>query len=176
MITELKFDRWLRQLLVDKLSVYDDIIDVGKIEKGHITYALISSVNSRAHENLGAWRGDLVLSLRLKRVLRYISKREGRVIHVHSTVKIMFKTEPNSNDMGDNYPNYEILEDTDTHVLLKDVGPWDQYPTITNAAEKVVKKWWKTLNGRELRYIDSEGDNAKLTYDRDEFIGFDYSG
>jgi len=34
--------------------------------------------------------------------------------------------------------NYEILEQDERHVLIRDVGPRDKFLTVTNAAEEVV--------------------------------------
>lgn len=36
-----------------------------------------------------------------------------------------------------NKANYSILEDTPEFVLIKDIGPWDNFKTVTNAAEEV---------------------------------------
>lgn len=69
-------------------------------------------------------------------------------------------------------PNYSVLEDNGDHLLIQDIGPWDSHLSVTNGAEEVVKELWRRLNGRQLRYIDSEGDTGILEYDRDEFIGF----
>jgi hypothetical protein len=60
-------------------------------------------------------------------------------------------------------PNYSIVEVSDKHVLIKDEGPWDKYPTITNAVELVVKRIAKFLHKRRLEYIDSEGNRDEIS-------------
>lgn len=68
--------------------------------------------------------------------------------------------------------SYEIIEDTEDYILIKDLGPWDQYMTITNAAEEVVAELAPTLAGRRLEYIDSEGRRDQLLVRNGRFVGF----
>ena len=60
--------------------------------------------------------------------------------------------------------NYNIIKDTKDYILLKDIGPWDIYKTITNDAEGIIYDLKHILNQRQLRYIDSEGDTCALLY------------
>ena len=46
--------------------------------------------------------------------------------------------------------NYEIKLCSDSFVLIKDIGPWGRYMTVTNAAEDVVEELNCLLNGRRL--------------------------
>jgi hypothetical protein len=69
-------------------------------------------------------------------------------------------------------PRFEILEETDEYVLLRDLGPWDEYPTITNRAEEVVELLAPMLRGRRLEYIDSSGDRDQIIVINGEFRGF----
>ena len=70
--------------------------------------------------------------------------------------------------------NYELVEQTEKHVLIRDVGPWDKFLTVTNAAEEVVSELAPMLAGRRLEYIDSEGERAVLLVSKDgKFAGFD---
>ncbi len=69
--------------------------------------------------------------------------------------------------------NYEILEQDERHVLIRDVGPWDKFITVTNAAEEVVAELAPMLGNRRLEYIDSEGDCAILLVKNGKFCGFD---
>ena len=69
--------------------------------------------------------------------------------------------------------NYEILEQDERHVLIRDVGPWDKFITVTNAAEEVVAELAPMLGNRRLEYIDSEGDCAILLVKNGRFAGFD---
>lgn len=68
--------------------------------------------------------------------------------------------------------NFSIIEQTDKLVLIRDNGPWDQHPTITNAAEDVVDTLASMLGGRRLEYIDSEGDRCELAVKDGKFAGF----
>lgn len=68
--------------------------------------------------------------------------------------------------------NYEIIESSPTHVLIKDVGPWDRFKTVTNAAEEVVAELLPVLDGRRLEYIDSDGQRAVLLIIDGKFAGF----
>lgn len=68
--------------------------------------------------------------------------------------------------------NYEIVESTDELVLLRDLGPWDTYSTVTNNAEQVVDELAPMLRGRRLEYLDSEGDRAELLVKDHRFAGF----
>ena len=68
------------------------------------------------------------------------------------------------------------FEDSERLVLL-DVGPWDQYPTITNDAEGVVERVvrgesGKGLGNRRLFYVDSEGLIDELLVRDGKFAGF----
>ena len=69
-------------------------------------------------------------------------------------------------------PNYAIIKELPTHILIEDLGPWSQYPTITNAAEETVESLAPRLNGRRLFYIDSEGQTDELKVINGKFAGF----
>jgi len=60
--------------------------------------------------------------------------------------------------------NYNVIADTETYILLQDVGPWDKYKTITNDIDDVLSDLKTILNNRELRYIDSDGDVSIVEY------------
>lgn len=68
--------------------------------------------------------------------------------------------------------NYELVEQTTEYVLIRDIGPWDKYLSITNAAEEVVAELLPMLKGRRLEYIDSEGERAVLRIENGKFAGF----
>ncbi len=68
--------------------------------------------------------------------------------------------------------NYEILESAETYVLIKDIGPWDEHPTVTNDADAVVSEMAPILKGRHLLYIDSEGHKAELLVKQGNFAGY----
>jgi hypothetical protein len=69
-------------------------------------------------------------------------------------------------------PRFEIVESTPDYVLIRDVGPWDQYLTVTNGAEEVVAELAPMLNGRRLEYYDSEGARDQLLVKDGKFAGF----
>ncbi len=65
--------------------------------------------------------------------------------------------------------NIEIVSTTgfDQELVIRDVGPWDQFMTVTNDAEGVVRSLWDSallVPGRRLFYIDSEGDLDELIW------------
>ena len=70
-------------------------------------------------------------------------------------------------------PNFELVEQDERRVLIRDIGPWDMHLTITNGAEEVVAELAPMLAGRRLEYIDSEGDRAVLLVKDGRFAGFD---
>lgn len=68
--------------------------------------------------------------------------------------------------------SYIVLENQPTHICIKDVGPWDKHPSVTNDAENVVQEMVPVLNGRRLFYIDSEGNRDELVIKDGQFAGF----
>lgn len=61
------------------------------------------------------------------------------------------------------------------YVLIEDVGPWDKFPTVTNAAAWVVEQMFATgeiLEGERLFYIDSEGNTDEILIKGRRFAGF----
>ena len=73
--------------------------------------------------------------------------------------------------------SYEIVEKESTPqcLVIRDVGPWDKYATITNAAESVVKELYaarKLVEGKKLLYYDSADDLDELVHKNGEFVGF----
>ena len=67
--------------------------------------------------------------------------------------------------------NYTIIHNGDW-VAIKDLGPWDEYKTVTNDIENVVKSLSPLLNNRRLYYVDSELDFSRIHYKGDRFIKF----
>jgi hypothetical protein len=67
---------------------------------------------------------------------------------------------------------FEIVRSTDVELVIRDVGPWDKYLTITNDAEGVVARVAQVLAGRRLFYIDSYGDRDELLVRDGKFAGF----
>lgn len=58
-------------------------------------------------------------------------------------------------------------------MLIRDIGPWDKHPTVTNDAEGVVARLAPLLvPGQRLEYIDSEGCVDELAVKDGKFAGF----
>ena len=70
--------------------------------------------------------------------------------------------------------NYEIVNENERVVLIKDLGPWDEHPTVTNDAEAVVAELSERLGDRELVYIDSDGNPGEIIVKEGVFWGFGY--
>lgn len=71
-----------------------------------------------------------------------------------------------------NRANYTILQETPKLILIQDIGPWDMFKTVTNAAEKVVEELLPVLGDRRLEYIDSQGERAVILVKDGKFAGF----
>lgn len=67
---------------------------------------------------------------------------------------------------------FTIVNDGPDILVIKDVGPWNKHPTVTNDADNVVAKLAPTLNGRRLRYIDSLGTENELVVRNGRFSHF----
>lgn len=75
--------------------------------------------------------------------------------------------------------NYAIVSNTPEVLTLQDIGPWNQYMTITNAAEDVVEELSRTgmlKEGQRLLYYDSENDLTELKHRDGKFAGFSFPG
>ncbi len=70
--------------------------------------------------------------------------------------------------------HYQTLENTKEHIILQDVGPWDRYMTITNAAESVVEEVEQKygIGTRKLLYYDSEDVLTEILVKDGRFAGF----
>lgn len=73
-----------------------------------------------------------------------------------------------------------INHDGDYHgpshwIVIKDVGPWDQHPSVTNDAENVVRDLVAQgylPEGRRLFYFDSDGRLDEILVKDGQFVGF----
>ena len=80
--------------------------------------------------------------------------------------------------MGTRHARYVVIRDDflqEAPVVIEDVGPWDQHPTITNDAEWVVEQLvnqGRLPTGRRLFYIDSDGQKDELLVKDGRFAGF----
>jgi len=72
--------------------------------------------------------------------------------------------------------NYVIVADSKEKIVIRDIGPWDRYATVTNAAEGVVEELFRRgvlPQGKLLLYYDSSGDLDQLLHDgAGVFTGF----
>jgi hypothetical protein len=80
-----------------------------------------------------------------------------------------------------NRARYEIVEDqAGKPLVIRDVGPWDQHPSVTNDAEGVIAELH--LSGhlpadRLLFYYDSDGLLDQILLDAaGSFAGFALTG
>lgn len=71
-----------------------------------------------------------------------------------------------------NKANFIVVSQSDTEIVIRDLGPWDKYPTITNDAEGVVARLAPTLGGRCLFYYDSDGQCDEISVHDGKFAGF----
>lgn len=74
--------------------------------------------------------------------------------------------------------NWVVREATDDYVIIEDVGPWDKFKTVTNAAEETLRELIEYgLEGRRLYYLDSERYLDELRYNsQNQFVGFKPGG
>lgn len=68
--------------------------------------------------------------------------------------------------------NFSIVRDSPGWLLIKDEGPWDQFGTVTNDVERVVKLLAERLGDRRLYYIDSYGEVDEICVREGRFDGF----
>lgn len=78
---------------------------------------------------------------------------------------------------GDRGASYRIVvsESTPERLVIKDVGPWDRYFTVTNDAENVVQELVRDGQlpaGRRLFYYDSQNDFDEILVVNGKFSGF----
>jgi hypothetical protein len=70
------------------------------------------------------------------------------------------------------HAQFRVIRETREQVVIEDVGPWNEHPTVTNDAEWVVEQLAATLRGRTLLYFDSAGDLDELVVEHGRFAGF----
>ncbi len=74
--------------------------------------------------------------------------------------------------------NFAIVTDDflrEDPLVIKDVGPWDKYPSVTNDAENVVFELVRRgllPEGRLLFYYDSDGRLDEILVKNGQFVGF----
>lgn len=73
------------------------------------------------------------------------------------------------------HANFRIIDKSQRCVIIKDIGPWNQFLTITNDVEWVVEKLFKDrdiFNGQRLFYIDSDGYFDEIVIEDGKFSSF----
>lgn len=73
------------------------------------------------------------------------------------------------------HANYYVQKETETTVILVDLGPWDQHKTITNDAEFVVEELTKgkiLAPQKRLLYYDSSNQLDEILHEDGKFKGF----
>ncbi|MBE3109350.1 MAG: hypothetical protein IMZ46_02380 [Acidobacteria bacterium] len=71
--------------------------------------------------------------------------------------------------------NYIIVVAGPDRVVIRDVGPWDRYLSVTNDAENVVRELAGNAllrPGRRLFYYDSDGQLDEILFKDGQFVGF----
>ena len=77
--------------------------------------------------------------------------------------------------MRDRVANYEVIGATNGRILIRDLGPWDKYMTVTNAAQEVVEELVQSCvlhDGDRLFYFDSMGELDEIIVENLKFSGF----
>lgn len=73
--------------------------------------------------------------------------------------------------------NYAVIwsECAGDRLTIRDVGPWHEHPTVTNAAEAVVEELYRLgylTTGKRLFYYDSLGWLDEIEHADGRFVGF----
>ena len=72
--------------------------------------------------------------------------------------------------------SYDIINSSSDHIIIRDIGAYSGYMSVTNAAEQVVAELLATLKGRRLFYYDSEGRLDELVIKNNKFSKFRTGG
>ena len=71
--------------------------------------------------------------------------------------------------------NYKILQDNNEKLIIRDIGPWNRYLTVTNDAENVVDDLVKlgfSFENKRLLYYDSMGILSEILIKDNRFFDF----
>lgn len=70
--------------------------------------------------------------------------------------------------------NYRIISANEREVVLEDVGPWDQHPSVTNDIEQVVRDLWikgyLNKDSVKLFYYDTDGEKTQVIHKDGFFV------
>lgn len=70
---------------------------------------------------------------------------------------------------------FHVMRDAPGVLVLRDVGPWDVHPTVTNDIEAVIAHLFETaqlMPTQQLFYIDSGGSLTEVYVKDGKFAGF----
>lgn len=71
-----------------------------------------------------------------------------------------------------------IILSKDPDLVIEDIGPWNEYLTITNDAENVVKRLIDAgclPEGKKLFYYNSEGSLDEIVVQNGKFVGIKFT-
>jgi hypothetical protein len=72
--------------------------------------------------------------------------------------------------------NYKVIANFDGEPLvIRDIGPWEEYMSVTNGVESVVEELYNIgylPPGRRLFYFDSEGQLDEIVVKDGKFVKF----
>ena len=71
--------------------------------------------------------------------------------------------------------NYVIVSRSAAHLTIQDIGPWEVFQTVTNAAEETVFSLVASGDlapSMRLFYFDSDGELGELLVEDGRFAGF----
>ena len=70
------------------------------------------------------------------------------------------------------HANYRVEVSARRYLIIRDIGPWDEHPTVTNDVEHVVKELAPDLGDRRLVYFDSEMNATEIVVRDGQFHCF----
>ncbi|MEN6560886.1 MAG: hypothetical protein ABFD52_08945 [Acidobacteriota bacterium] len=71
--------------------------------------------------------------------------------------------------------NYSFEYAGPARVVIRDIGPWDEHPSVTNDVEAVVQELvaeGHLREGQQLYYFDSDGQLDEILVKDGRFLGF----
>ena len=71
--------------------------------------------------------------------------------------------------------NYGFEYAGPNRVVIRDLGPWDKHPSVTNDVEAVVQELvmeGHLREGQRLYYFDSDGQLDEILVKDGQFLGF----
>jgi hypothetical protein len=77
------------------------------------------------------------------------------------------------------HAQYEIVAEQSTAevLVIRDLGPWDMHPTVTNDVDHVVRELYRRgdlADGRRLWYWDSDGVLDEIVHRHGAFQSFQF--